>query len=126
MIAVDSVDRTVREGSFEDVTFELQPEWKDGVGHALECKRQREQQCKGPEAGVSWVSHSFEHICLKKGGKSVQSVGKAWRRKGKTRGWSGPRSYWSLQAPGNKCTCIGDLGEWPPHCLKGGTGSRTS
>lgn len=113
MIAVDSVDGIVREGSSADVTFELQPKWKDGVGHELECRRQREQQGKGPEAGVSLVSHSFEPICLKTGGKLVHSEGKGWRKEGKARRWSGPRSYWSLQAPGDKCTGIGDLGEQP-------------
>lgn len=69
-----SVDIIVREGSFEDVTFKLQPKWKDGVGQELECRRWREQQGKGPEAGLSLVSHSFEHRRI----VSALKEGKAW------------------------------------------------
>lgn len=50
-------------------------------GHELECRRQRGKWYKEPEAGVSLFSCSFEHICLRKGGRSVWSVGNVGERK---------------------------------------------
>lgn len=65
------------------------------------------------------VSHSFEHICLREGGKSVRSLGKAGVIRMRDEVGVGP---W-LQAPGQKCACTGDTEKWPPYHLKRGSGS---
>lgn len=46
---------------------------------------------QSPEAGATLVSCSFEHMCLRKGGMSVQGVGKAGERS-KRCDWSEARS----------------------------------
>lgn len=37
MMAVDNLDRMVREGFSEDTLFEVTPEWEDRGGHEWEC-----------------------------------------------------------------------------------------
>lgn len=70
MTVAASLDRAVREGFLGEVTFAPRPE----------CRRRRGKWSRDPEAGVSLVPGSLEHIFLKEGGRSVGLVEKVGGR----------------------------------------------